>query len=131
MHKYKKRGSILFKNLFSILLITMLYISISRVININVKAMRSILLTKDIINKIDIIKYELFFNNQYIHIKGDTYINANNIKLDKYKELNQYFENYKCDNSEYFRLYFDEYMNDITIEYIKDDQMIFKDKLEI
>ena len=43
----------------------------------------------------------------------------------------QYFENYKCDNSEYFRLYFDEYMNDITIEYIKDDQMIFKDKLEI
>ena len=64
MHKYKKRGSILFKNLFSILLITMLYISISRVININVKAMRSILLTKDIINKIDIIKYELFFNNQ-------------------------------------------------------------------
>jgi hypothetical protein len=131
MHKYKKRGSILFKNLFSILLITMLYISISRVININVKAMRSILLTRDIINKIDIIKYELFFNNQYIHIKGDTYINANNIKLDKYKELNQYFENYKCDNSEYFRLYFDEYMNDITIEYIKDDQMIFKDKLEI
>lgn len=131
MHKYKKRGSILFKNLFSILLMTMLYISISRVININVKAMRSILLTKDIINKIDIIKYELFFNNQYIHIKGDTYINANNIKLDKYKELNQYFENYKCDNSEYFRLYFDEYMNDITIEYIKDDQMIFKDKLEI
>lgn len=109
----------------------MLYISISRVININVKAMRSILLTRDIINKIDIIKYELFFNNQYIHIKGDTYINANNIKLDKYKELNQYFENYKCDNSEYFRLYFDEYMNDITIEYIKDDQMIFKDKLEI
>ena len=131
MHKYNKRGSILFKNLFSILLITMLYISISRVININVKAMRSILLTKDIINKIDIIKYELFFNNQYFHIKGDTYINANNIKLDKYKELNQYFENYKCDNSEYFRLYFDEYMNDITIEYIKDDQMIFKDKLEI
>ena len=114
MHKYKKRGSILFKNLFSILLITMLYISISRVININVKAMRSILLTKDIINKIDIIKYELFFNNQYIHIKGDTYINANNIKLDKYKELKP-----------------DVVTMDITIEYIKDDQMIFKDKLEI
>lgn len=131
MYKYKKRGSILLKNLFSIILITMLYIAISRVTNINLKTMRSILLTKDIINKIDIIKYELFFNNQYLHIKGDTYINANNIKLDKYKELNQYFENYKYDNSEYFHLYFNEYMNDITIEYIKDDQMIFKDKLEV
>lgn len=131
MYKYKKRGSILLKNLFSIILITMLYIAISRVTNINLKTMRSVLLTKDIINKIDIIKYELFFNNQYLHIKGDTYINANNIKLDKYKELNQYFENYKYDNSEYFHLYFNEYMNDITIEYIKDDQMIFKDKLEV
>lgn len=131
MYKYKKRGSILLKNLFSIILITMLYIAISRVTNINLKTMRSVLLTKDIINKIDIIKYELFFNNQYLHIKGDTYINANNIKLDKYKELNQYFENYKYDNSEYFHLYFNEYMNDITIEYIKDDQIIFKDKLEV
>ncbi|BAK81399.1 hypothetical protein [Candidatus Arthromitus sp. SFB-rat-Yit] len=131
MRKYKKRGSILFKSLFSIILVTTLCISISRMININLKTMRSVLLTNDITNKVDIVKHELFYNKQYLHIKGDVYINANNIKIGGYKELNQHFENYKYDNFEYFHLYFNEDMNDINIEYIKGDQKIFEDKLKI
>lgn len=131
MIKFKKRGSVLIKNLFSISILFILCLSILGLQNIKVKSTRSVAVAYDILYKIDIIKNELYFNRQYLYLPRDTYLNCESISLGSYKEFNELFEN-KYDNySNYFHLVFDEFGGQVYIEYIEDGKILFRDKLII
>lgn len=131
MFKRKKQGSILFRNVVFILIIMLLYVTILKMQNLNLTSMRRVLITKDVINKVDAVKYELYFNNQHLYIDEEVYINVNNINLSSPKELHLYFENNINLSSGYLHIKLDRKSNVIDINYIKNEEIIFKDRLTL
>lgn len=129
MVKFKKDGSILIRNLFFIVIIFVLTLSILRFQSLNLKTMNSVLSTKKFTNYVDIIKNELYFNKQYLHIEGEVYIDEKNIKLNNYKDFKDIFENnYHDENYFCLRLKSE---NIIEISYFNKQKLFFSEIFEI
>lgn len=129
MVKFKKNGSILIRNLFFIVIIFILTLSISRFQSLNLKSINSVLFMKKFNNYIDIIKNELYFNKQYLHVVDEVYIDEKNISSNNYKdfkdifEKNNYTENYFC-----LKL---KDKNIVEINYFNKQKLCFSETIEI
>ena len=131
MTSFKKNGSMLIRNLFFILIIFVVIILIYNFQSVNLKSLNSVVLTKKINNPVDIIKNELHFNKQYLHITNKVYINEENLERQTYKELRELFEiDYDVDKN-FFCIESNLNEGEITIKYFKKQELIFIDKLEI
>lgn len=129
MGKFKKDGSILIRNLFFIVIIFVLTLSILRFQSLNLKTINSVLSTKKIINYVDIIKNELYFNKQYLHIDSEVYIDEKNINSNNYKDFKDIFEkNYYDENYFCLRLKSE---NVVEISYFNKQKLFFSEIFEI
>lgn len=98
----EKLGNMLIKNLFSLFIIFSIIFSIFRLQNLRIKYLHDVVLLSDV------IKNELYFNEQYKYLNETTYINFDDFKNRKYKEFNEIFEKYTIDSSYYKLLYRDD-----------------------
>ncbi len=125
----KKNGSILIKNIFSISIVLLLCFGISSMQNIIIKNTRAVLVTNDILNKVNILRSEIYFNRQYEHLYTDTYIDPNKIEIGSYKVFHELFENNYNNNSPYFYLQFDKDGREVNIAYLDEGKRLFEESL--
>ncbi len=93
MIKFKRRGSFMLGNLFFVVIVFTLAISLLRFQSSNLKNMNSMLISKSFFDQLDVIKNELYFNKQYPYLGKGIYINPQNISTQNYKEFKEIFEN--------------------------------------
>lgn len=125
----KKHGSILIRDLFFIIIIFILGLSIFRFQNLNLKNIGYVSIVRNVLDYVDLIKQELFFNKQYLHIYGGVYLNEEKLNENSYKELNEIFENDHYDDN-YFYLSFKS-ENVVEINYFLSEKLFLTEEIQI
>lgn len=125
----KKHGSILIRDLVLIIIIFVLGLSIFRFQSSNLKNIGYVSFVRNVFNNVNLIKYELFFNKQYLHINGGVYLNEGNLDKKSYKELNEIFENNYYDKN-YFYLKFKS--DDVVeINYFSNEKLFLTEEIQL
>lgn len=128
MRTNRKLGNMLMKNLFSLFIVFSIVLSIFKIQNLRIKHLYDVVLVNDIIQDIDIIKNELYFNEQYRYLNETTYIDFGNLENRNYKYFNDIFENSTI-NSSYYKLF---YRDDvIKISCFVDGDELLSDEFEM
>lgn len=131
MDKRRKEGSYLIRNVFFVVMIFMVSISLIKFQNISMKSVKSISSFQRINNLIEIIKNELFFNKQYLKLENYAYLYEEDINNQQYVELSDIFVDTNDSNENYFYLVSNFPANSIDIQYFQKGKLILEQTLII
>lgn len=131
MNNRRKDGSYFIKNIFFVVMIFMISISLMNFQNIITKNVNSVLLFQKVNTLTEIIRNELIFNNQYLELKNYAYIYEENIDNQNYVKLSEIFEDTSNGCENYFYLVSNSSTNSIDIQYFQEGKLILEQTLVI
>lgn len=131
MNNKRKDGSYFIKNIFFVIMIFMISISLMKFQNIITKNVNSVLLFQKVNTLTEIIRNELIFNNQYLELKNYAYIYEENIGNQNYEKLSEIFEYTSNDYENYFYLVSNSSTNSIDIQYFREGKLMLEQTLII
>ena len=131
MNNIRKDGSFFIKNIFFVVMIFMVSISLMNFQNIITKNVNGVLLFHKVNTLTEIIRNELIFNNQYLELKNYAYIYEENIDNQNYVKLSEIFEDTNNDCGNYFYLVSNSSKNSIEIQYFQRGKLILEQTLVI
>lgn len=92
--------------------------------------MDSVLFSNNVFNYLEVIKNELYFNKQYLHLENEVYIRQENIDKKNYKEFKEIFEGNYIGNGNYFHLVWND-SGEIIIRYFSENKGLFKNIFKV